>query len=249
MLEVKDLNKFYGSKQALENVSISFGPGEKRIYMSVNSSLGSFSCYSFPSWHNAANSYEPYTLDILGMENSLLRVRVADMVLQSVTQVIDCTGESNAIDLNVHKDKRYAVMGDAGLYFVPAVVIDPKDKSRQRLKGYTFPVLVKSEKPLPLYAVEFDATSSELTPVSQMQLEQLAQFLRNYPTAVAEFCIDVAGRDDKLCYNLSIEQGNVIRRFMSLQGLDESRIAISPYGNVNVKKQGKSGVSVRFREK
>ena len=28
MLEVKDLNKFYGSKQALENVSLSFGPGE-----------------------------------------------------------------------------------------------------------------------------------------------------------------------------------------------------------------------------
>ena len=104
------------------------------------------------------------------------------------------------------------------------------------------------DKPVPLYAVDFDNTGSELTPVAELQLEQLAQFLRHNSKGVAEFCIDVAGGDDKLCYNLSLERGRLIRDFMNIQGIDNSRIIISAYGNVNAKRQGKSGVSVRFRE-
>ncbi|MBO4587068.1 MAG: PD40 domain-containing protein [Bacteroidales bacterium] len=238
----KEINSGY------TETSLSFSPDEKRIYLSVNSSLGAFSAYSFPSWHDASNSYEPYTLDILGMESALLRVRVADMMQQSVVQMVDCSGESNTITVNVHKDKKYAIMGDAGLYFVPAIIIDPRSTSRQRLKGYTFPVLVSMDKPVPLYAVDFDNTGSELTPVAELQLEQLAQFLRHNIKGVAEFCIDVAGGDDKLCYNLSLERGRLIRDFMNIQGIDNSRIIISAYGNVNAKRQGKSGVSVRFRE-
>ena len=36
---------------------------------------------------------------------------------------------------------------------------------------------------------------------------------------------------------------------MNINGIDASRIILSPYGNVNAKKQGQSGVSVRFRER
>lgn len=238
----KELNSGY------TETSLSFGPDEKRIYLSINSSLGTFSAYSFPTWHDASNSYEPYTLDILGMESNLLRVRVADMNQQSVVQTVDCSGESNMLTINVYKGKTYAVMGDAGLYFVPAVIIKPGEKSKQRLKGYTFPVMVASDKPIQLYAVDFNAAGTELTPIARMQLEQLAQFLSHNPGGIAEFCIDVAGTDDKLCYNLSLERGRLIRDFMTEQGFDSSRVIISAYGNVNVKKKGKSGVAVRFRE-
>ena len=238
----KELNSGY------TETSLSFSPDEKRIFLSVNSSLGAFSAYSFPTWHDASNSYEPYTIDILGMESNLLRVRVADMAQQSVVQMMDCSGESNTLTINVHKGKTYAILGDAGLYFVPAVIINPMEKTKQRLKGYTFPVMVASDKPVQLYAVDFDATGSALTPVARIQLEQLAQFLSHQPNGVAEFCIDVAGSDDKICYNLSLERGRLIRDFMVEQGIDASRVIISAYGNVNVKKKGKSGVSVRFRE-
>ena len=238
----KEINSGY------TETSLSFSPDEKRIFFSVNSNLGAFSAFSFPTWHDASNSYEPYTLDILGMESNLLRVRVADMTQQSVVQVMDCSGESNTLTVNIHKGKSYAIMGDAGLYFVPAVIINPGEKTKQRLKGYTFPVMVASDKPVPLYAVGFDASGSELTPVARMQLEQLAQFLSHTPGGIAEFCIDVAGTDDKLCYNLSLERGRLIRDFLADQGIDNSRVIISAYGNVNVKKKGKSGVAVRFRE-
>ena len=239
----KEINTGYSE------TSLSFSPDEKRIYYSANTNLGQYTCFSFPTWHDASNSYTSYSLDILGMESSLLRIRVADLTQQAVTQMIDCSGESNIININIHKDKRYAVIGDAGLYFVPAVIIDNKNKGKQRMKGYTFPVFVALDKPVPLYAVEFDEHSTELLPIAKLQLEQLASFLRNNPTGVAEFCIDVAGTNDKLCYNLSLEQGNVIHNFMNQQGIDDAHIIISPYGNVNVKRQGKSGVSVRLREK
>ncbi len=238
----KEINSGY------TETSLSFSPDEKRIFLSVNSSLGTYSAFSFPTWHDVSNSYEPYTLDILGMESNLLRVRVADMIQQSVVQVVDCSGESNTLTINIHKGKSYAIMGDAGLYFVPAVILKPGVKANQRLKGYTFPVLVSSDKPVQLYAVDFTDNGSDLTPVARLQLEQLAQFLSHQPNGVAEFCIDVAGTDDKLCYNLSLERGRLIRDFMAEQGIDNSRVIISAYGNVNVKKNGKSGVSVRFRE-
>lgn len=238
----KEINSGY------TETDISFGPGEKCVYFSVNSSLGNYSCYSFPTGHDVTNSYETCTIDILGMEASLLRVRVADLTQQAVVQMIDCSGESNAITINTHKSKSYAILGDAGIYFVPAIVVKPGKKNKQRLKGYTFPVLVAMEKTLPLPTIDFGNASTDLSPVAELQLEQLAQFLSHNPGGTVEFSIDVAGRDDRLCYSLSLERGRAIRNFMNLQGLDSSRIVISAYGNVNVKNRGSSGVSVRFRE-
>ena len=229
--------------------SISFGPDEKEIYLSSNSDAGNFSCYTFPTWHNATNSYYNYTLEVLGMEDMLLRVRVADMTQQTVTQVIDYVGENHSINLNIHKDKHYAVLGDAGTYFVPAVIIGPENHGRQRLKGYTFSVLVSKDKALPLKAVEFNKTQTTLTPIAELQLEQLAQFIRNNPTAIAEVIIDVAGHDDVLAYNLSLERGRVIRDYLSTLDVDGSQIIISAFGNVGVKNGGSDGVSIRFRER
>lgn len=229
--------------------SISFGPNEKEIYLSSNSDAGHFSCYTFPTWHNSTNSYYNYTLEVLGMEEFLFRVRVADLTQQTITQVVDYMGENHSIDLSIHKDKHYAVLGDAGLYFIPAVIIGPETKGKQRLKGYTFPVLVDMDKPLPLKAVEFNKLTSALTPIAEMQLEQLAQFLRHNPTAIAEIIIDVAGRDDVLAYNLSLERGRIIRDYLSSFDIEGSHIIISAFGNVNLKNGGTEGVSVRFRER
>ncbi len=229
--------------------SISFGPNEKEIYLSSNSDAGHFSCYTFPTWHNSTNSYYNYTLEVLGMEEFLFRVRVADLTQQTITQVVDYMGENHSIDLSIHKDKHYAVLGDAGIYFIPAVIIGPDNKSKQRLKGYTFPVLVGMDKPLQLKAVEFNKTTSTLTPIAELQLEQLAQFLRHNPTAVAEILIDVAGRDDVLAYNISLERGRIIRDYLSTFDVEGSRIIISAFGNVNLKNGGTDGVSVRFRER
>ena len=228
---------------------LSFSPDEKTVYMSVNSSVGTYVCHSFPSAHSTASSAVNLTLDLLGMENALLRVSMADMEQQSVTQTVDCSNGDSAVTVTLHKGRRYAAVGDAGLRFVPAVVFVAGTQNRQSLRGYSFSELVRMERPLPLDVVDFDSLTSTLTPVAHMQLLQLSRFLLRNPTSVVEFCIDVVGMDDKQCYNRSVEQGEAIRRFMNYNGIDASRIILSPYGNVNTKKQGTPGVSVRFREK
>ncbi len=237
----KELNTGFAEK------CISFSPDEKRIYVSSNYSLGRYSCYSFATSHNTTDSYETQTIDILGMEGMLYRVRVADMTQQSITQQIDCQGESQSVDISVHKDKRYAVLADAGMYFVPAIVVEPRVKT-PRLRGYTLPVLIGMDKPLPLPAIEFEEKSSEIQPVSRMQLEQLAQFIKHDATCTLELIVNVRGRDDVYCYNLSLERGRAIRNLLRDMNIDESRVTISAYGNVNTKKGEAPGVSIRFRQ-
>ena len=166
-----------------------------------------------------------------------------------MTQIVEYVGEGHSVDLSVHKDKRYAVLGDAGIYFVPAVIIDPKVKAKQRLKGYTFPVLVAMDKPLPLLAVDFEPQSSNLLPVASLQLDQLAQFINHNPTCTVELVVNVDGRDDEVSYNLSLERGRVMRNLLTNAGIDPSRITISAYGNVNTKTGAAPGVAVRFRER
>lgn len=239
----KELNT--GFKEA----NVAFDSDEKTLVVTSNYSLGRYSAYSFPASHDITNTYIPYTLDVLGMESFLFRVRVADLTQQDVTQVVEYSGDGHSVELYVHKDKRYAVLGDAGMYFVPAVIIEPKTKTHQRLKGYTLPVMVGMDKPVPLEAVDFEKSSANLLPVAIMQLEQLARFMAQNPSGEVEIVVNVSGRDDAFCYNLSLERGRAIRDYLVLNGIEENRITVSAYGNVNTKKSNVPGVSIRFRDK
>ena len=239
----KELNTGYNE------ASVAFGPDEKSIIVTSNYNLGRYSAYSFPTTHDVTNTYIPYTLDVLGMESFLFRVRVVDIAQQDVTQVVEYSGEGHSVELYVHKDKRYAVLGDAGMYFVPAVMLEPKSKEKKRLKGYTLPVMVAMDKAVPLEAVDFEKSSAKLLPLAVMQLEQLARFMTQNPDGVVEVVVNVAGRDDAHCYNLSLERGRAIRDNLVLNGVEESRISISAYGNVNAKKGAVPGVSIRFRDR
>jgi len=151
--------------------------------------------------------------------------------------------------VNVFGDRRCAVIADAGRMFAPAAIVEPQGRERVILRGYSFRELVRMEKPMPLYVVSFDSQAPVLSTPAQLQLALVARFLQLHPTAVVEFCIDVAGMDDGECYRRSTEQGNTIRNTMNYNGIDDSRILVSPYGNVNVKKGERMGVAVRFREK
>ena len=228
---------------------LSFSADEKSVYMAVNNKAGNYSCYSFPTGHDAAASVEPLAFGLSGMENSLVRVSVADLDQQSVTQVVDCSDSVGSVTVNVFTDRPCAVIADAGRVFAPAAIVDSRSKERQSLQGYSFGELVKMLRPISLDVVQFDSLAPVLLPVAKIQLSQIARFLQLHPTAVAEFRIDVAGMDDAQCYSRSIEQGDAIREFMNHNGIDDSRIILSPYGNVNTKRQGRPGVSIRFREK
>ena len=238
----KEINSGY------HEMGLSFSSDEKTIYMAVDSPQGTFSCYSFPTTHNTDATIEPLTFELLGMDNALLRVLVVDLEQQTVAQSVDGSDSVGTVTVNVFNDRRCAVIADAGRLFSPAVIVDPHSTERQTLRGYTYEELVRMSRPMPLEVVGFDSLSATLLPMAKIQLSQLARFLQHHPTVVAEFCVNVAGMDDKQCYNRSLEQGDAIRKFLNHNGIDDSRIILSPYGNVNTKQQTQPGVSVRFRE-
>jgi len=224
--------------------SLTFTPDEKEIIISSNANKQRYSAYSFPVEHTNTSPYTNFTLDVQGMENYLFRIRVADLSQQSVIQMMEYTGQGSSIDIDIHKGKRYAILGDAGMYFIPAIIINPGN-SMQRLNGYTYPTLVSLDRAVPLAAVGFERGSDKLEPLANLQLEQLAQFMTQNPTAVIELDIDVTGPDDALAYNLSLERGRSLQNSLVELGIDNSKIIISAYGNA--RNTGHDCVAVQFR--
>ena len=224
--------------------SVTFAPDEKELVVSSNHVNGRYSAYLFPTEHLTIKPYTNYTLDVQGMEDYLFRIRVADISQQSVTQVMEYSGIGSRININIHKDKRYAILGDAGIYFIPAIIVNPGD-NLQRLNGYNYPTLVALDKAVPLAAVSFERSSAKLEPLAHLQLEQLAQFLVNNPSATVEFDIDVSIHDDALAYALSLERGRTLQNQLADLGIEKSRTIISAYGNA--RNTGHDAVAVQFR--
>lgn len=227
---------------------LSLSPNERWLYLTSNISDSNYVAYSVATVHNTESLGETYSLGVGDLQESLVRVQVADLQQQAVTQVVDYMGDSNAIDISLHRDRRYALLADAGTSFVTAGVVDAASLGKYRLPAYTFEELVAMDRPLPLPVVEFSANGSELLPVARLQLEQLARFLKQHPRAVVEFCVDVAGTDSYQCYSLSLQRGDALRDFLCGHGVAAERILVSAYGNVNVRLSGTSSVGVRFRE-
>ncbi len=232
--------------------SISFSPDEKQLLVSSNHAQGIYACYSVPTSHDEGNHYRSHVVDIQGLESSVLRIRVADLAQQTVVQTVECNGQEHSVTISLHNDASYAVLGEAGSRFVPAMVL-PSVTSRpasaiSHLRAYTMTELIAMDKPVPIPTVDFDTATGKLTPIAEIQLAQLARFLATDASAIVEFSIDVAGSDATRCYNQSLERGRLIRNYLNCQGIDNPRIIISAYGNVNAGRQGTSAVAVRFRE-
>ena len=230
---------------------LSLSPDERRLYFASNRS-GRFAAYSVATTHNTAGANRTYTLNVDDSRQSLLRLQLADLESQTVTQQIDYLGDTGALSLTMRHDRRYALLADAGNSFVTATVVDPELMNVYRLPAYTYADLVAMDRPLPLPVVDFsDDENGEivLLPVAQMQLDQLARFLRAHTGAVVELVVDVAGSDARRCYNLAMRRGEAVRNFLASRGVPAGNLLLSPYGNARTGLAGRSGVAIRFRER
>lgn len=236
---------------ALREHSLSFTPDEKRVYLASELPEEApyalrTGIYTFAAWHNTGLSYTSCSLGIDGLEQNLIRVRVADLEQQRVVQSVDYSSRNPVVRVNVRHDGRQVALADAGSLFVPAILLDSRQANQ--LQGYTLRQLVAADREVPLVAVGFADSSSELLPVARLQLEQLALFLMRNSGAAVELSVDVAGRDARACYTLSLARGEALRAFLAERGVAASRILLSCYGNVRSGIGGTSSVAVRFRD-
>lgn len=225
---------------------LSLSDDERHLYFASNVS-GDWLTYSVPTSHDTAGAGSTYSLDVADLGSSLVRLYVADVDHQTVTQVVDRNGGEPAgkVDVSMRRGTRYALLADAGTTFVIATPVDPDLLGVYRMPAYTYEDLVGTDRPLPLPVVRFSADGTELLPVAQLQLEQLARFLTAHPAAVAEFFVDVPGPDARQAYTLALQRCEVLRDFLAQRGVAAARMLLSPYGNA---RPGTDGVSVRFRE-
>ncbi len=229
--------------------SLSMSPDERTIYLSSNREGHRYACYSFATWHDTSALATTYPLNVRGLERNLTRVRVADMGRGEAVRQVDLNLDGGTLGVGVTKGHRYAVLGDAGQRFVPAVVVDAADTGAQHLRGYTYTELVAMDRPLPLPAVAFVDAKAQPTPSARLQLEQLAQFVGHHEACVVEVVVDVALRDDARAFNLALARGAAVRDCLAANGIDAARISVSAYGNVNTKQGAPEGVAIRFRER
>ena len=231
---------------------LSFSPDEKRIYLVSSGASGINKVSSFSTWHDTTDSYTTRPLSVRGLESSLLRVSVADLDRQEITQQIDYNNGASTLDLNLRDSTRYILFADAANLFVPALQVGPtSDQPAARalfLRGYTLAELVSVERSLPLYAVDFQPSTAYLLPLGRLQLDQLVRFLEHNPRASVEFSIDVPGTDARVCYDLATSRGNTLRAYLAGHGIEPARVILSPYGNVHAGPLGAAAVSVRFRD-
>ena len=224
--------------------SVSFAPGERRLYLASDASATEVS--SCAAWHDTAVTYRTYSLGVVGLEPYLFRVFVADLDRQTVVGTVDYQGEGTTLPLTLRRNGRYALLADAGSLFVPALPVTKAP--RGMLHGYTFDDLVASDRPLPLSAVLFDDDSDDLLPVGLFQMEQLARFLLQHPQGRVELCIDVAGGDTRRCYRLALRRCEALWSFLTAKGVSPERVILSPYGNASVGRTGKAAVAIRLHE-
>lgn len=243
----KNLGKEVNS--GFNEYGISLSPDEKNLYFSSNPTTGLYVAYSVSAQHNAAPSYQTSRVGFGTIGADLNRIRLADLERQAVVRTIDCSDEVDGVNLRIDTTGKYLLFADAGNLFVPAFKLSAASNGRAVLRGYSFAELVATDRPLPLDAIEFVSDSDMLTPVARMQMEQIALFVRNQPSAVVELVIDVAGRDDAACYELSLRRGEALSDCLAAYGIDASHVIVSAYGNLHTKNGADENVAVKFRER
>ena len=232
---------------AFREADLSLSADERRLWFTSNAS-GSWETYSVATTHDTVGACSSFGLNVGDLGASLVRLYVADVDHQTVTQVVE-SGQwsefNGQCNLNMRRGTRYTLLADAGTNFIIATAVDPDLIDVYRLPAYTYEDLVAMDRPLPLPMVTFSVDGADLLPVAQLQLEQLARFLSVHPAAVAELLVDVPGLDARHAYDLSRQRCETLRDFLSQRGIAAARLLLSPYGNA---RKGMDGVSIRFRE-
>ncbi len=225
---------------------MAFGKDEGEMYLSSNRD-GRYVCYVADVHHDTTGGNGVRSLDMGLLVGYVNRVRVADMDRQTVVQQIDVGGDAHSVMLDISDLRNYAVLVDAGSYFVPATMVAAGDRRPLGLSGYTIEEMASAAKELPLPAVKFEGT--QILTVGKMQMEQLARFLNRAADYDVELVVSVAGMDDEGCYDLSLMRGEALRTCLMNNGVDADHITVSAYGNALVKKGGEPGVGVRIRQR
>ena len=232
---------------AFRERSLAFSDNEKQIFLTTNSPQGGQNaCYSFATHHDTASAIRSVTVRVDSVMDYL---RALDLVPLNGQQVLQHTdwGADSAMAYRLYKDKEYVVMAQADWLYVPALYIDGHTRGPLSLTGYSLDSLRRSQTLLPLRLVRFVGSTARLLPMAEKELKNLVAYMRQHANANIEVTVNVNGRDDKACYDLSMARAMAIRTFLVANDIDADRIHLAAYGNHAYKGEGHPAeVCLRF---
>ena len=227
---------------------LSLSPDESLLYYSTDDGGHRRHARCVATAHNSASGSAQLAVDLAEAAPTMVRMQVADLAGQTVTQTIDLTQADTLVPLRLDRGSRYVLMVDAGSSLVAAAVVQPGDAALHRLPAYTLDELVATDRALPLPAVACSGDGSELMPLADKQLSLLARFLLRNRECTVEIEVDTDRRDATKAYLESQRTAAAVKAALVKNGIDSRLVTLSPYGNARCRRGGAPGVSVRFRD-
>ena len=233
---------------AFDESTIAFGDNERKIFVTSTTSADKKSCSSFATQHDTASAYRTIVVDVSNLALTLYRMSLAD-TRKGMVQVSLAAADIDSLQsFSVLKGKEYAVLAYAYKQYVPTALVRPNSLGITSLIGYSYEQLVQEPRTFPLPLVHFRGETTLLQELAEDELWCVAHFLQQNTDSQVEIVVNVPGKDDRQCYELSLERGKALRTYLSEEySIDPSRIHLSAYGNVQYKgKEPATEVLVRF---
>ncbi|MCR5193050.1 MAG: hypothetical protein K6D59_07070 [Bacteroidales bacterium] len=209
---------------------------------------GHYGCYNVPAYHLLNSSMAKVTVspgeigivfDIVELEN------------QRSINHNQSIKRQEEWSTSLYSDKHYIIYPRCEGLYLPAIAFTPGNQHIITPKAYTPNMLTqlsKNSQSLNNDGIVFENNHANLLSVSMIEIDNLAQFLKNNASLSLEIIVHVDGNDDTFCYNLSQSRGDEIKKQLILRGVNSDNITVSPYGNSNTKNGGiSSSINLMFR--
>ena len=235
----------------LSEASITFAPREEHLVLGSNQRGGRHEALLVGCTHDKSNTARIVSIDARRFGASLTQLSMADVALQAMTCEMSYPDASRPLPLHVYGGKRYIVYGKAVGYYVPPLTINASIRDTIALRGYLKSQLLLLKKPLPLSTVFFEGQTVQPKGISMVEIDNLSSYLVDNPRLRVEIIVACKGKSKKESFDLSLERAQTLRRYISSNGVEISRIDVSGIGNVATdysERDSGTEVWVRFSE-
>ncbi len=250
----KPMNMGRNVNGAFDECSLSFDKTERQIVFTTLSPRGDRNTVRcFATQHDTASAYCTVQVDFEQVLGVLRNVRLADVSTQNTLLHLTDRQLDTTQTYRLYKGENYAVLVEADWFYVPTLFVEKVEQGitaatrMYEMRGYLWEELKNMEGAISLPLVSFYEGTARLLPLGEAELRVLGHYMQQRTISKIEIIVRVAGNDDKVCYDLSLERAQSIRAFLVEYGVDPSRIRLSAYGNVDCRKKVKwNEVEIRF---
>ena len=217
---------------SFDEAFVAFADSEQRLLVTSSSPHGgSYAACWAPAVHDTASPRTAVTFSLASAATMARGLDIVDAESRRTVHHREGVHLDSLLTFGLYSGKSYVALLAADWLYVPAVALIPPAQLPVEFRAYTLDQLRILEAPLPLALVQFLPGTARMLPSSDIELDRLVHFMRQHASCAVKISVNVAGADDRHCYDLSLSRAQAIRTYLAAQGIDFARIDIAPFGN------------------